>query len=185
MKRNIKYSIVLFFIIGVLQWIVPMQMVFKSENILKKGTAYKFKTRPIDPTDPLRGKYITLNYELDYIKTADSSFVWNQEAYLEIENDTLGYVKGKTISHQPFTGNKDYIRVKVKRYNKGSQKLYFDMINDRFYMDENKAYDAELAYRKVTRDSLKTAYALIYVYNGEGIIDQVILDGVPIEDYVE
>ncbi len=51
---------VLFAVMCLAQWIVPGKMVYDSENTIAEGTLYKFKTAPVDPSDPLRGKYVTL-----------------------------------------------------------------------------------------------------------------------------
>lgn len=51
-------------------------------------------------------------------------------------------------------------------------------------MNETKAYDAELAHAQ--QDSLpNNTYALVYVLNGMGVLDNVFINDVPIADYVE
>lgn len=62
----------IFVLVAALQLFIPAQMILKQETILKKGTAYKFKAQPVDPSDPFKGKYINLNYEIDSFKTNDS-----------------------------------------------------------------------------------------------------------------
>ena len=42
---------------------VPAKMIFNKEAVLAQGKDYRFKTAPIDPYDPFRGKYIDLYYE--------------------------------------------------------------------------------------------------------------------------
>lgn len=54
--------ITLGFILVAVQLVVPASMIYNAEAIIAKGTEYKFITTPIDPTDPFRGKYITLSY---------------------------------------------------------------------------------------------------------------------------
>ena len=79
MKR--KYIFILFIILAVAQIAVPAQMIFGREAILKAGTAYKFSTEPVDPSDPFKGKYITLNYDVNNIKTLDSIWLRRQDVY--------------------------------------------------------------------------------------------------------
>ena len=52
------YIFILFIIVVCAQLFVPSQMIFQQEDVLKTGTAFKFKTQPVDPSDPFKGKYI-------------------------------------------------------------------------------------------------------------------------------
>ena len=62
----------------------------------------------------------------------------------------------------------------------------FDLPFNRFYMEETKAKPAEDSYRKAHRDSLPSnIYASVYIKNGEAVLKDVIIDGVPIARYVE
>ena len=51
-----KMMMVLFAVMCLAQWIVPGKMVYDSENTIAEGTLYKFKTAPIDPSDPIAGE---------------------------------------------------------------------------------------------------------------------------------
>ena len=60
-----KIIVIIAFIFMVFaQWYVPSKMILDREDILKNGEEFKFLTQPIDPSDPFRGKYITLNSEM-------------------------------------------------------------------------------------------------------------------------
>lgn len=53
-------------------------------------------------------------------------------------------------------------------------------------MDETKAYDAEVAVRNRQQDSLpNNTYAIVYVKNGDAVLNDVIIDAISIKDYVE
>ena len=58
------YIFIIFIVVGLVQLFVPANMILNEETILKSGTVYKFKTRPVDPNDPFKGKYINLNYQI-------------------------------------------------------------------------------------------------------------------------
>ena len=45
------------------QLYVPASMILGRENTIKAGKEFQFRVAPIDPNDPLRGKYIRLDYE--------------------------------------------------------------------------------------------------------------------------
>ena len=177
----------LFILVVLIQLFIPSQMIFNQEMILKKGKAYKFKTQPVDPTDPFRGKYIILNYEIDSYETNDSLWKQNETIYAYLTKDSLGFAKIDTISRALLSNNKnDYIKTKVEWYSSYSNRLSIEFPFNRYYMEETKAYDAEVAVRKRQRDSLpNNTYALVYVKDGEVVLNDVIIDNMSIKDYVE
>ena len=183
---NKSILITLGFIVTVLaQWFVPAQMILEQEKILTAGTAYKFRTIPIDPTDPLRGKYITLSYEINNAKVIDSTyFSWGDDVYVYLEKDAKGFAKATHVSAVPLKTSQDYVIAKAR--NSYSENVNFDLPFDTFYMDENKAYDAEVSVRKLNRDSLlNNCYGLVKVYKNKATLENVFLNDIPIKDYVE
>nr|WP_321235973.1 GDYXXLXY domain-containing protein [uncultured Psychroserpens sp.] len=176
---------ILFIIVAVAQIAVPAQMIFNRESILNSGMAYKFKTEPVDPTDPFKGKYIILNYELDHIKMTNNNWQRNQEIYVSITNDSLGFAKATSVSiEQPELGS--FVSAKVEWYSERDSILRFTLPFNEFYMDEYKAYDAEVAHRDAQRDSLpNNTYALVYVKEGEAVLDNVFINDIPIAKFVE
>lgn len=183
MKRI--HIFILFVILAVAQIAVPAQMIFNRENILKSGTAYKFKTQPVDPSDPFKGKYIFLNYDLDRIKMEDKNWKRNQDIYISIANDSLGFVKAVSVSlEKPSSG--EFVAAKVDWYSTYDNALQFTFPFNEFYMEESKAYNAEVAHRDAQRDSLpNNTYALVYIKNGEAVLDNVFINDIPIAKYVE
>ncbi|MEH6535441.1 MAG: GDYXXLXY domain-containing protein [Psychroserpens sp.] len=183
MKRT--HIFILFIILAVAQIAIPAQMIFNRESILESGTAYKFKTEPVDPSDPFKGKYIFLNYEVDRVKAEDKNWVRNQEVYISIANDNLGFVRATSASLEvPKTG--DFVKAKVDWYATDERTLQFSFQFNEFYMEESKAYNAEVAHRKAQRDSLpNNTYALIYVRDGEAVLNNVFINEIPIATFVE
>ncbi len=58
-----KLLLVAFILVALAQLYVPTKMILNRENVLANGTDFKFRTAPIDPNDPFRGKYVNLQYE--------------------------------------------------------------------------------------------------------------------------
>ena len=179
------YIFFLFIVLAVVQIYIPAQMIFHQEGILKTGKAFKFKTKPIDPSNPFQGKYIRLNFEVDKIYSADTLWNSDEDIYVLIEDDSLGYARPTNVSSsKPDAG--DYVKAKVDWYNSYEKELQFSLPFTEFYMEESKAYDAEKAYTKLQRDSQgKNVYALVYIKNGEAVLTNVFVDDVPIADYVQ
>lgn len=175
---------IVFIVVAVVQIGTPLKMIFDSEDILISGTAYKFKTRPIDPTDPFRGKYITLQFEMNSFKTSDTTYVYGDEIRVYIENDNEGFAKVVQVGRESLDIDGDYIMAKVT--NTHNSRITFELPFNRFYMEETKAYDAEKAYRDANRNSKKDdVYAVVYVKDGASVLEDVIIAGIPIQEYVE
>ncbi len=175
----------IFILLAIVQLFVPAQMIFSKEGIIADGEVYKFKTRPIDPNDPFRGKYITLQYDISVVKTDDTLWQRRDKAYLYLTKDLNGFAQSKIISRKKLDLNEDYIVAEVNRYNKKKQEVIVNLPINRYYMEESKAYDAEVAHRKAQRDSLpNNTYALVYIKNGEAVLSDVLINDISIKDYV-
>ncbi|WP_234859516.1 GDYXXLXY domain-containing protein [Aquimarina aquimarini] len=181
---KIIYACIAFAIIAIAQIGVPLKMIYDNEDALQFGTAYKFKTQPIDPTDPFRGKYITLRYEMDSFETEDTTYVRGDNIKVYIENDDQGFAQAVAISKEEIAIKKEYVEARVQSYYNGA--VQFELVFNRFYMKETKAYEAEKAYNEISREqSEDDVYALIRLKKGNAVIENVIIAGMPIQDYVE
>lgn len=181
-----KYIFIIFIIVALVQLFVPAQMIFSKEEVLSTGTIYKFKTEPVDPNDPFRGKYITLRYAIRSCSTKDTVWERRTPIYIALTTDSLGFATVKEVSKTPFDNATDYVVGETYWYDKGTEKVSFDFPFDRFYMNEYKAKPAEDVYRKAQRDTLpNNTYALVAVKDGEAVLKDVIINEKSIADYVE
>ena len=177
---------IIFIVVVLAQLFVPAQMIFNKEAIITNGKAYKFKTQPVDPSDPYRGKYINLNYDISSFVTTDTLWERQDKVYVYLDIDSLGFAKVNDVSKTPLNLTRDFIVAEVNWYNKRDKKLNFSFPFNRYYMEETKAYDAEVAVRNNQRDSIKNnTYALVYIKNGEAVLNDVIIDDISIKDYVQ
>ena len=164
----------------VAQWFIPGAMMYQKEETLSKGTAYKFKTRPIDPYDPFRGKYVTLNYDMEQYFQAKDTTISGQgvPVYVYIDEGVDGYAVATHVSETPLDIPQDFIEAQLKHAHKGQGRI--DLPFDRFYMEESKAYEAEKAVREASwrrSDSLApVCYAQVYVKDGEAVINDLFID---------
>ncbi len=180
-----KIIVGIFVAVCLVQLYVPAKMILDREVILETGKAYKFKMAPVDPYDAFRGKYISLSFEENQFVWNDTSQVLGTEAlYVTIANDTTGYARIEDVSFTvPEAGN-DYIQASaayVTNIN-NRQTLQIAYPFDRYYMEETKAPVAETVYREALRDSTKTAYAIVRIKDGEAVLQDVMIDGVPIQE---
>jgi uncharacterized membrane-anchored protein len=181
-----KMIMVLFAVMCLAQWIVPGKMVYDSENTIAEGTLYKFKTAPIDPSDPLRGKYITLNFQENFLQFTDSA-EWQRgdQIFVTFTTDSAGFALPEQIYHErPEAGS--YLETFVDHINHygGDHEAWYKLPFDRFYVEESKAQQAEDLYWKAQRDSVQIVYALVSIGQGQAVLQDVIINDKPIIDII-
>ncbi|HEY0653046.1 MAG TPA: GDYXXLXY domain-containing protein [Chryseosolibacter sp.] len=180
------FYIVLFVLMVAAQWFVPLSMVVESESLRTEGALFRFETQPIDPTDPFRGKYITLRYAASTFET--TSTLWHDtdvdtEIYLTVANDSAGFAKVTSASRTKPTGTEHYFKARLVNHYSGKLVTHFPF--ERFYLEESKAKDAENVYNENNRDEQKSrAYAEVYIKDGKTYLHDVKIDGESLVDIV-
>ncbi|MCE3227662.1 MAG: hypothetical protein K0S32_2213 [Bacteroidetes bacterium] len=179
-----KLVIALFVLVCLVQLAVPSKMIMDQENVLQAGKEYKFRTAPVDPYDPFRGKYVTLSFEANrYTLANDTTWEKAQDVYVLLGTDSAGYAIISEVRHEaPTETGVDYVLAKVN--SAYSDQLNIDYPFERFYMEENKAPEAEKRYREANRrnNTQQEAYAVVYVKEGEAALKDVMIDGVSLRD---
>ncbi|MCT4638134.1 MAG: GDYXXLXY domain-containing protein [Bacteroidales bacterium] len=182
-----KIIILVFILVALTQLYIPASMIWEKEDIIESGTEFKFRTAPVDPSDPFRGKYITLNYKDNTFKCTDES-LWKKgdKAFVSLITDKDGFAKiGDVSKHKP-EDNNSYLKAKIGHVTQdGSNMLTIEYPFNRFYMEESKAELAEILYQMVQRDSSATTYALVVIKKGNAVLKDVLIDEVSIVDKVE
>jgi len=182
-----KLLLLVFVLVALVQIYVPAKMVYDSKVVLNEGTVYKFKTAPIDPNDPFRGKYITLEYDINRWEVEDpDNWKRDQEMYVHLTTDSAGYAKILDVTREKPDASVDYVKASidyVETYQLPA-KLWINYTFDRYYMEESKAYDAEVVYRESARDVQQHSYALVHIKDGSPIVKDVLIDEVPIRELV-
>ncbi|MBK5277535.1 MAG: GDYXXLXY domain-containing protein [Bacteroidia bacterium] len=176
-----KIIIPAFILMVAAQWLVPGKMIFDSEQTLKEGVEFKFKTQPIDPSDPFRGKYITLNFDANVWETdTTQEYYRDQTIYVSVSTDSTGFARLTGLyTERPSGQNIHLIKANVHYSSKydGKQDIYIRYPFERFYVEESKASEAENLYRERQRDSTQIVYALVKVKNEQAILQDVMING--------
>ena len=81
--------------------------------------------------------------------------------------------------------SQDFLKAKVDYVIHEGSKLSIEYPFDRFYMEESKAYDAELTYRRALPDTSQITYALVNIKNGESVLKDVMMNGISIREIVK
>lgn len=178
-----KLLILAFAVVALAQWAAPLSMIWKNEQVLKKGKVFRFLTEPVDPADPLRGRYVSLSFSADTFRTSNTSFTGGIEAYAEIQIDAKGYAYIKALYHSAPDNTSDYVKVIVSYYSAHDQNVYVNFPFEEFYMDEYKAPEAESLYFKSNSDSTANTYALVHIYKGKAVTSDLVINGKSVHDY--
>lgn len=189
--RN-KYFLI-FLAIALIQLCVPVYLIAKREHVLRTGTPFLFSTKPIDPYDAFRGRYVRLSYDFEeelakvlkekYHAFKELENVHIQKTvYASIANTPEGTAQISEISESP-PGHSNYIQIKVLIEPRYYYFLDYRLSIDKFYMDEFDAPEAEIAYRN--ESSKKKAHALVYIKNGEAVLADLLIDKIPIRQYLK
>ena len=166
---------------------LPAKMIFDRERVLASGTEYRFKTVPIDPSDPFRGKYVRLSYEEDTVEV-DGGEVWRRDEtiYLSLTVNKEGFATIESFSKQKPSNKENFLKAKVGYVSPREPNiLNIDYPFDRFYMEESKAKKAETIYFESRENVQNSTYALISIKDGKAVLKDIMVNGVPIKDLVD
>lgn len=179
--KNKGILLVVFILVALVQLYIPAKMISDKNDVLETGTEFKFRTAPLDPEDPFRGKYITLTYRENTIRI-DDPYNWSpgETAYVLIGTDPEGFARLDSVRKDPPMGNADFIQVELRTVT--DLTLTLDFPFDRFYMEETKAPRAEEAYFEAQQDSSQVTYALVNVKDGDAVLKDVVINGVSVRD---
>ena len=182
MKRII---LPLFALMCLAQWYIPGKMIADQEKILREGKTFRFKTAPIDPADPFRGKYITLSFEEDHVEVVNPS-EWEraQEVFVTLR-DSAGFARIDRVSMYEPEGD-NYLKAKIRTlttYEPFTMWLSYPF--ERFYLEESKASDAERLYWESRSDSTQQVYAVVNILKGEAALRDVMINDRSIADVVK
>lgn len=106
---NKRILLPVFVLIALVQLYVPARMIVNREDILSTGKEYKFKTLPIDPYDPFRGKFIALQYEETTIEVQnEADWLSGETIFIQLTTDKEGYAKIHAVSKELSANEKDF-----------------------------------------------------------------------------
>ncbi len=183
---NKRTVLLLFFVMVLVQWYVPAKMIINNEMVIRSGKPFKFKIAPVDPLDPFRGKYITLDFTDVTVPVSDpGAWQTDENIYVLLATDANGFAIIQSVSKTK-PAHENFLEVKVGfTGSTNDKKIFVKYPFDRFYMEETKASGAESFYREAARDPKQTAYALVYINRGTAALTDVLINEVSIQKIVE
>lgn len=175
-------TIILFAVAALLQWMVPANMIFKSNKVIDIGKTFRFKVQPVDPAHPFAGRYMALRFTENRTPAKpDLKIEHGTGLYAEIVTKDNQYAGIRDVSLLPFTQTRDYIKITVKYHD--PDYIYIEYPFERWYMKESKAIDAEKRLNAMLQDSTSTVYAEVKILNGSAVLQDVIVNNQSISSW--
>jgi uncharacterized membrane-anchored protein len=175
----------------VVQWAIPALLIQRNQATLGEGTAYRFRTAPVDPIDPFRGRYVALDFAAARVEVpATRDYEPDARMYAPIEVGEDGYAHLlPPLPQAPVQG--DYLVVRIGWRDEAHQ-LRLELPFDRYYMNEDLAPQAERLYLDRNRmpmsgdddDPRRPAYVVVRVRGGNAVIEELYIDDLPVRERV-
>lgn len=179
MNRIPGMILVLLFMV---QLAVPASMIAARELTLRKGELFRFRTAPVDPYDPFRGRYVALNLEASRAPKPDNvEFDHRQKVFVLLGVDENGFATIREIfTERPEQGA--YLKARVAYVTKDQVQLQLPF--DRYYADERLAPEIERAYRANSIQEKQKAFIAVRVRQGQGVLEELYIDDLPVREYL-
>ena len=181
-----RWLIAALVIIAVVQVAVPVTMIVQREAIVQTGRPYKFRTRPVDPADAFRGRYVGLAFEQDHAPYGSRDELQpDMELFGRVEEAADGFAVVREVTAAP-PDHGDYLKVQTHGwYKEHGGVVHFTLPFDRYYLEETQAPQAEQAYlEKNRRNSTNSdTYAVVRIKDGDAALVDLSVGGKPIQDY--
>ena len=186
--KNKTNIIIAFVVLAIIQIAISASMIYKYESTLANGKVYKLRTAPVDPYDAFRGRYVSLSFEgMEIKKPKDLSIYSGLEvnAHLKEGKDGFAYVDSVSLDKPK---DEDYVKAVVQQsFASGAsneETIRLTLPIDRYYMEEDKAPQAEIEYNNATNNVAKKAYVTVRVQSGYSVIEELYIDNTPINEYL-
>ena len=181
---NLSRRVLLFLVLAAAQLVVPAWVIHTWENTLREGQQFKFRTAPVDPYDAFRGRYVALRIESNSVPPSEeiANLPRGSTIYASIAVDPSGFAHFDKGSVKPFA-SEPYMKARVWWASEG--RVQMDLPIDRFYMNEKLAPRAQQAYVSHSTRTNRTAYVLVRVKNGLGVVEDLYIDDEPVTQYLK
>jgi uncharacterized membrane-anchored protein len=175
-----------FAVLALLQWGLPLGLIAQHERTLREGAVYRFRTAPVDPVDPFRGRYVALQFPAETYAVPPDWVAPVGPAYAPVWVTPTGEaVLGPPQATPPAEG--DYLPVRLRWQDEGRVQVQLPF--DRYYLDERLAPEAERLYRAAAAPTAEdgspgtiSAHVQVRIRKGHGVLDALLIDGEPVQD---
>ena len=172
----------LWIVLAVAQLCVPIWMIIGEERVLRDGRHIKLQTRPVDPADVFRGRYVALGFVVDQVprELVRGEFQPNDAAYVELRENANGFAEIAALQKEQPDGEL-FSKTTVNFVT--PETVGVELPFNRYYMDENAAPAAEAAYRERAGDP-QESWVTVRLLNGRAVIEELYLGGKPVREFL-
>lgn len=189
-----------FILMALAQLAIPARMIAQHEATIRQGAEYRFRTAPVDPYDPFRGRFVALGYQREAtgvpLSPALAALDWPElerqdPLYLHLEPGPDGFARLTLLDLKPpATG--DYLRLTrddvsydgTSEAGEPGDAARITLPFDRYYMNERLAPEAERIYRERVTNRDSETWVTVRLRAGHPVPTGLFIDGQPIEDLV-
>jgi uncharacterized membrane-anchored protein len=172
-----------FMAVAAAQLYVPASIIVRYEAILARGKTYKFRARPVDPYDAMRGRYVALGFDdATTVTVRGARYEHGETVYVTLAVKPDGYARFAEASRTP-PASGDYVKTTMDWDYAGKNWGRVIVPFDRYYMEESVAPEAEKAYREHATRKRQDAYATVRVLDGGAVLENVYVEGQPIREF--
>jgi uncharacterized membrane-anchored protein len=183
---NRNLMLIVFSVAVAAQLAVPAWMIAGRERTMREGKTFKFRTRPVDPVDAFRGRYVWLSLEPGSVKVQDADkWMANQKAYAVLGTDSNGFAVVNRLDRAMPAGE-PAVKVRVRWPNIQQKEVRVDWPGlDRYYMTEKKAPAAERAYWQHNVRTNRTCHVTVRVSGNDAVIENLFIEEKPVSDWLK
>lgn len=164
---------------------VPMALIIRYERVLRNGTPFRFRTQPVDPADPFRGRYVQLRFALSVSLPPGWKVRPGETLYARLGEDEEGFARIEAVSRTRFADSVPYVRAETGWWlDHSNRRVRIEVPFTQFYMNEWKAPEAERAYQRLHHKGETSVWAVVRIWRGKGVIEELYYEGVPVRQYL-
>lgn len=171
----------LWIVLAVAQLCVPAWMIVGQERVLRDGRQIKLFTRPVDPADLFRGRYVALGFASEQVprELVRGEFDHGDVGYLELRENADGFAETVAL-HKEKPAAELMLKATVNFITPGS--LGVELPFNRYYMDENAAPAAEVAYRERAADV--ESWVTVRILGERAVLEELYIGGKPVREFL-
>jgi len=178
-------ALVVFALAAAAQWLVPLAGVWRHERVVTRGSAVRIPCAAPDPYDPLRGRYLAVRPEQEFVpQPAGMPEQGSVPVWAELVTGADGLARIESLSLAPLAGP-HVIRLTASRRLLGREAgdVRLEWPFERFYVNERLAPDADELVAERFRAGARPV-AEIRLLDGRAVLVDVLVDGASVREVV-
>ncbi len=195
--KKVNWRLVAYLIVFCVIVSFPVRHILAFECPRIPPREYRFRTGFHDPYDPMRGRYIQLDFEASRVSLPASQFAiagYMEECFAVLDSDSGGnaFVADLCRTRKDVPRGRDFLRVKYRGFhqeadprarNRSLAVHVIELPFQRFYLNEKLAdQEVGLAGMRTAWDGSRMQLKVKVYSNGGFSVDDLLFDGRPVRE---